>query len=220
MGLHSCGRLPDFSSSQRAGEEAEDSSEEDEADAPAPPTQEAFADIEKLANLFPFTAKGRPNTNGLSLVEMFLPSYERASQLCDSYIKHGSYFFRAIKPDDLLDVLFPSIYSRIAARSENSTLDGNSSGNGSGDGVDRNAPHALATLCFVFALGCLLDLTRPPYNSEAERYYDLGRAALSLKPVYDSPNMESVQAMGLMATYHSLAGKKYSRDSAVRCALM
>ena len=54
-----------------------------------------------------------------------------------------------------------------------------------------------------------------PYNSEAERYYDLGRAALSLRAVYDSPNMDSVQAIGLMATYHSLAGKRYSRDSAV-----
>ncbi|KAF8894235.1 fungal-specific transcription factor domain-containing protein [Gymnopilus junonius] len=187
--------------SERAGEEAEDSSGEDHDEAAAPP-QDAFADIEKLANLFPFTGKGRPNVNGLALIEMFLPSFERASQLCDSYIKHATYFFRPIKPDDLLDILFPSIYKRIATRSQDAA-------NG-----DHNTPHALASLCFIFALGCVLDLTRLPYNSEAERYYDLGRAALSLKSVYDSPNMDSVKAMGLMATYHSLAGKKYSRDSA------
>lgn len=198
-----------FFFSKRAGEEEGSSDEEEPAE-----SQDAFADIEKLANLFPFTGKGHPNVNGLALIEMFLPSFERASQLCDSYIKHGSYFFRPIKSDDLLAVLFPSIYKRITARSQNSSQDMDPNR----DEVVHNTPHALATLCFIFALGCLLDLTLPPYNSEAERYYDLGRAALSLKPVYDSPNMDSVQAMGLMATYHSMAGKKYSRDSAV-CGL-
>ena len=32
--------------------------------------------------------------------------------------------------------------------------------------------------------------------------------------MFDFPSIRSVQAVGLMATYHSLAGKKYSRDSA------
>ncbi|KAF9460589.1 hypothetical protein BDZ94DRAFT_1299782 [Collybia nuda] len=83
-----------------------------------------------------------------------------------------------------------------------------------GRAVDSMSPHALATLFFVFALGALLDLDLPPYNAEAELYYDLGRAALGLRPVVESPQLDTVQAMGLMATYHSLAGKKYSRDSA------
>jgi hypothetical protein len=42
----------------------------------------------------------------------------------------------------------------------------------------------------------------------------LGRAALSLRSVFDSPQIETVQAVGLMATYHSLGDKKYTRDSA------
>ena len=35
------------------------------------------------------------------------------------------------------------------------------------------------------------------------------------KPVFDSPSVSTAQALGLMATYHSHAGRKYSRNSAV-----
>jgi hypothetical protein len=191
---------------QRAGEEADGPSDDDQDTTPL----DMFLEVENLANLFPFTAKGRPNNNGLHHLETFLPSQERARQLCHSYTNHATFFFRPIKSEELLDVLFPSIYNGMANRKQNA-----SEGGVNDDYVDFNTPHALATLYFVFALGCLLDLTRMPYNSEAERYYDLGRAALSLRAVYDSPNMDSVQAIGLMATYHSLAGKRYSRDSAV-----
>ncbi|KDR81167.1 hypothetical protein GALMADRAFT_222679 [Galerina marginata CBS 339.88] len=191
--------------SERAGEEADGSSEEDNDETNSP--HDIFLEVEKLANLFPFANKGRPTNQGLELIETFLPTFDLASKLCDSYIQHGSYFFRPIKADDLLNGLFPSVYNRILARTQTVPQPQPAD-------KEYDSPHALATLCFVFALGCLLDLTRMPYNSEAERYYDLGRAALSLRPVYDSPNMDSVQAMGLMATYHSLAGKKYSRDSA------
>jgi len=205
------GNIIDNNRQQRAGEEADDSSDEDQEGNNTP--HDVFFEIEKLANLFPFTTKSRPNLHGgLQLVETFLPPYERASELCDLYIKHGSYFFRPIKPDDLLEGLFPAIYNKRKDQSQ--ALD--SAHATEGHTRDGYTPHALATLYFVFALGCLLDLTRAPYNSEAERYYDLGRAALSLRPIYDSPNMDCVQALGLMATYHSLAGKKYSRDSAVR----
>ena len=195
---------------QKAGEEEDEDTSEDEQEGAQAPA-EMHLEIDKLANLFPFSSKSRPNVHGLELIEAFLPPHERASQLCKSYIDHASYFFRPIKPDELVEGLFPMIYSGVATRRQAKANDDN-------EGVfsvDNGTPHALATLYFIFALGALLDLNRPPYNLEAERYYDLGRAALSLRTVYDSPNMDSVTAMGLMATYHSLAGKKYTRDSAV-----
>ncbi|KAG6907023.1 hypothetical protein DXG01_010892 [Tephrocybe rancida] len=58
------------------------------------------------------------------------------------------------------------------------------------------------------------DLSLLPYNTEAEHYYELGRSALALRVVFDSPQMYTVQAMGLMAIYHCFAGKKFHRDSA------
>ena len=90
-----------------------------------------------------------------------------------------------------------------------------SSENGLNMELEQGNSHALAVCFFIFALGALFDVNLPPYNGEAERYYDLGRAALSAKAVYDSPSIETVQSIGLMATYHTLAGRKYSRDSAV-----
>ncbi|KAG5222588.1 zinc cluster transcription factor [Salix suchowensis] len=39
---------------------------------------------------------------------------------------------------------------------------------------DPSAPHSLATIFMILALGALLDINKPPYNAEAERYYTLG----------------------------------------------
>lgn len=75
-------------------------------------------------------------------------------------------------------------------------------------------PHLLAVLFFVLAVGALVDLTLPPYSAEAEKYYRLGRAALSLRSVFDSPEIETVQAVTLMAAYHSLASQRYTIESA------
>lgn len=111
--------------------------------------------------------------------------------------------------------LLPNVYNSALIRRQCSESSPNQSRQDDSGPVTSSTPHALATLFFLFALGALLDLDLSPYNAEAEKYYDLGRAALSLRIVYDSPTVETVQAMGLMATYHSLAGKKYSRDSAV-----
>ncbi|KAJ3512326.1 hypothetical protein NLJ89_g3583 [Agrocybe chaxingu] len=189
-------------------ENADSSSDEDNELQPAP--TETVDVVEKLAGAFPFS-RARPNTDGLQAIELLLPPRERAAHLCKSYIDHASYFFRPIRPDDLLGDLFPTIYACIAshnqARSSDPDIDKNSS-------TDNTSPHSVAILCFIFALGALLDFSQPPFNSEAERYYDLGRAALSLRPIYDSANIDTVSALGLMATYNSLAGKRYTRDSA------
>lgn len=178
-----------------------------------------FEEVQKLAELFPFTSKNRPNAHKLELLETFLPSMDTALHLCTAYIDHATFFFRPIKRDELFETLLPGVYNaaagRRAVRLETASSPGSDIDEGHSN-IKRSSPHALASLYFIFALGALLDLKRPPFNSDAERFCDLGRAGLSLRSVYESVNMDTVQAMGLMATYHTLAGKKYSRDSAVR----
>ncbi|KAJ7244957.1 hypothetical protein C8J57DRAFT_1363463 [Mycena rebaudengoi] len=141
-------------------------------------------DIEDMGSVFP---SGHPNAMALERLRTFLPDS------CESYIAHAALFFRPIRRDELLNSLLVSVYVPSA---------------------NDGAPHALSTLFFILALGALLDLQLPPFNAEAERYYGLGRAALGLRAVYHSPLVDTVRAIGLMATYHSLGGKKYSRDSA------
>ncbi|KAF8798605.1 hypothetical protein BYT27DRAFT_7203180 [Phlegmacium glaucopus] len=200
----------------KADDEGEDSSDDDQDTGPA--SLDMFAEVQKLAELFPFTSKSRPNSTKLELLETFLPSMEVAVQLCTSYIDHAAFFFRPIKREELFDTLLPGVYNAAAVRRAVRLDAGSSPGSDFDEGhmnMKRSCtPHALASLYFIFALGALLDLERAPFNSEAERFCDLGRAGLSLRSVYESANMDTVKAMGLMATYHTLAGKKYSRDSA------
>lgn len=161
--------------------------------------------IQDLPFLFPFSSKSQLDLHALELLENSFPSQARAFELCRKYLDHAAYFFRPIKDHELFEEMLPSVYNSM---SQNHL---------STNGVDVNVSYtqSLATIFFILALGTLLDLTLTPYNAEAERYYELGRASLSLHPVYDSPNFESVRSVGLMATYHSFAGKKYTRDSAV-----
>jgi hypothetical protein len=168
--------------------QAEDySDEEDGASDTEPPVPR---DIAEIGDVFP---SGRLLASKLQHIRTLLPPYARAVDLCEAYLLHGALFFRPIKRDELLGPSLQAIYAP--------------------DGMEGD-PHAHAVLFFVLALGALLDLRLPPYNAEAECFYGAGRAALGLHAVYDSPLVDTVRAIGLMATYHSHAGKKYSRNSA------
>jgi hypothetical protein len=57
-------------------------------------------------------------------------------------------------------------------------------------------------------------LTLPARSDDSEMYFQLGRAAMSLKSVFENPDMATVQAVALMSAYHQLAGGKYTIDSA------
>lgn len=64
--------------------------------------------------------------------------------------------------------------------------------------------HELALMLVVFCYGALTDPNLPaaPHNAEAERYYQLTRAALSLEPVMDRPpSIATVQVLSLMGIY-------------------
>jgi hypothetical protein len=173
-------------------------------------------ELQNLANLFPFTIQKSSNPNILKLLESFLPTSERAWSLSESYLLHAALFFRPIKRDELTS-LIPAIYNAAGERGEaRINADASPASSDEPAHADTYSPHALATLFFVFALGALLDLNLPPYNADAEHYYHLGCASLSLRSVFDSPQIDTIQAIGLMATYHTLGGKKYTRDSAVR----
>ncbi|KAF6750618.1 fungal-specific transcription factor domain-containing protein [Ephemerocybe angulata] len=168
-------------------------------------------EIEHLSNRLPPFTDRRPTRRSLELLGTFLPDRVRAIALCHVWIDHGSYFFRPFSPSDLLDVLLPYVYDTAASRAH---IGENEEDHPDPLDTDDPAfPHKLATLFMVFSIGSLLDINLPPYNAQGEHFYHLGRGALSLRNTYSS-NYETVQAIGLMATYHSLAGKKYTRHGA------
>ncbi|PFH47639.1 hypothetical protein AMATHDRAFT_77107 [Amanita thiersii Skay4041] len=189
------------------------------------------------------TRSYRPNIAALEQLERHLPAQDRAWHLVQVYLSHGVYFFRPMRKEEVEREVWGEVYlgalSRMQAVARGDVSMGyggvslrsveggaGSSGNNNNNNAPSSSsallpptspayPHQLATLYFILALGALLDLNSPAYNREAEGYYDLGRSALSLKSVFDnSPGVDGVKAVGMLATYHALAGKRYSRDGA------
>jgi hypothetical protein len=115
-------------------------------------------ELEKLANLFPFTSKNRPDNlaSTLALLESFLPAHARTWALSDPYLSHAASSFRPIKRKELTTVFIPAIYNAAGARAA-SDSPGTDQSSDAGS-LEPNTPHALAALFFLFALGALLDL--------------------------------------------------------------
>ncbi len=144
----------------------------------------------------------------LDKLESMLPPQPRAWALCEVYIEHFTWWFRPVKRDELInDILIPIYKARGQTDSDKKSYLPQHA-------PDNRCPHLLAVLFFVLAVGSLVDLTLPACSVEAERYYQLARAALSLRSIFDSPEIETIQAVGFMAVYHSLASSRYSVESA------
>lgn len=47
----------------------------------------------------------------------------------------------------------------------------------------------------VFAIACITDLSRPPYNAEAANYYQLARVAIGIDSPIDHPTLQAVRAI-------------------------
>ncbi|KAF7352874.1 Zn(2)-C6 fungal-type domain-containing protein [Mycena venus] len=79
--------------------------------------------------------------------------------------------------------------------------------------LSNSFPFSAGVLFMFFALGALVDLTLEPHNAESDRYYHASRAAMALRSVFDSPEMATVQAVLLMASYHNMGGRTYTMES-------
>lgn len=55
--------------------------------------------------------------------------------------------------------------------------------------------HQLALMFMILAIGSLMDIARPAYNIEAEKYHHLARAALFQSPIFEEPTLAAVQAL-------------------------
>ncbi|KAH9839731.1 fungal-specific transcription factor domain-containing protein [Rhodofomes roseus] len=177
---------------------------------------EAIEDVPELpaelANLhlaFPLSFTDDGLEGYLDSLEALLPMHPRAWALCEAYLAHFTWWSRPIKRDELIDDILTPIYNAMK-----SATPGERPGYCAGGADTSRCPHLLAVLFLVLAIGALVDLTQPPCSAEAEKYYRLGRIALSMRSILDSPEIETVQAITLMAAYHSLCTLRYSVESA------
>lgn len=124
-----------------------------------------------------------------------LPDIVKTSALCESYINGYTWFFRPLSRDELLQELLTPVLSHRNP-------------GGHPDGSQRFVqPHRIAVLFFIFAIAASIDQSRV---SESDRYYQLGRMALSMDSVFDTPRLDTIQAVSLMAAYISNSDRKHA----------
>ncbi|KAJ7467109.1 hypothetical protein FB451DRAFT_1040695 [Mycena latifolia] len=129
-----------------------------------------------------------------------LPLELHAWSLCETYYHNGCWSGMPIMQDEAVELL-TQVYQPFHA-----------SGN---EEQHRSVTiQQMAVLYLIFALGSLVDLDLPPYSSEADQYFDLGRAAMSVRSLFEAPTVVTVQALVLMAIYYSQGGQRYTMDGA------
>jgi hypothetical protein len=83
-------------------------------------------------------------------------------------------------------------------------------------GATPAGSHELALLFMTFCFGAYTDvsLAPAPENPDAERYFQLSRAALSIEPVLERPpGVATVQTLSLMAIYLGMCSGENSIES-------
>ncbi|KAF7301357.1 Zn(2)-C6 fungal-type domain-containing protein [Mycena indigotica] len=160
-------------------------------------------EIARLSNSFPFSAGGPPG-RALDLLFDYLPDQPRAWTLCETYMEQCAWQFRPISREEMIDDFLTPIYKSARDRKNWQSET---------EFPHAISPHRLAVLFLTFALGALVDLTLEPHNIESDQFYHASRAALALRSIFDSPEMATVQAVLLMASYHNMGGRRYTMES-------
>ncbi|KAJ6520565.1 fungal-specific transcription factor domain-containing protein [Mycena sanguinolenta] len=115
-----------------------------------------------------------------------LPSLSEAIRMCDMYLEHGSYLLTTLMRTELIDEVLEAVYRAGSFQSL------------------RN-PQVLALLFAVFAIAAVLDPSKHPYSIEAQEYYYLARASLSLASPVRETTTAAIQALIHMAQYCDLS---------------
>ena len=155
-------------------------------------------DLLLFSNSFPFTPIGPVRETQLK-IETYLPPWERACILAETYLEQAAWIFRAVSKQQLLDEMLPIIYKRQLP------LD---------PAHEYNGPHDLSLLLMIFAVGALVDLNLEPFNKEADHYYQLAKAAITLQSVFEKPELVTIQALHLMSIYNAMHQPDDRQDEA------
>ncbi|KIY69236.1 hypothetical protein CYLTODRAFT_452841 [Cylindrobasidium torrendii FP15055 ss-10] len=133
----------------------------------------------------------------------YLPEAQRAAELRDIYYRHAAWLHNPITEESFDFEVYQQFYGQIASP----VLD------------DPLLAHRLSVMFLVLAIGTHMDPSRPGYCTEAEKYFQLARAALFSDSFVDAPTVNAVQALYLMTFYLFLADR-HGTASGTRWAFM
>ncbi|KAH8830763.1 fungal-specific transcription factor domain-containing protein [Flagelloscypha sp. PMI_526] len=173
--------------------------EHEDAKSSAPPLSLSI-EVARLSNAFPFGESFFDGDAFFHLLRPHFPEQMRAWALCETYFEQFAWSFSPLRRDELVDEYMSPVYKFLKEGS-------------SEDPPASITPHKCAVLFIVFCIGSWVDLTLEDYISEADKYYHLTRACLSMRSAFDSPEISTVLAISLLSVYHGLEGSKFTMDS-------
>ncbi|RPD64305.1 hypothetical protein L226DRAFT_460396 [Lentinus tigrinus ALCF2SS1-7] len=133
----------------------------------------------------------------------YLPPLDEATELRNIYFQHAAWMYNPISMAQFNETAFSQFYNPNTTPQMDDPL----------------MSHQLALMFMVLAIGSLMDIARPAYNIEAEKYHHLARAALFQSPIFEEPTLAAVQALYLMAFYLFL-GERHGSGVGSRWAFM
>lgn len=148
-----------------------------------------------IGHSFPFVSDGHNYQDRMYVLLESLPGNAKASALCENYVNSYTWFFRPLYRGELFQGTLTPILSH------------RSSGGHPDVGQRLIQPHRVAVLFFIFAIATPAGQS---HVSESDRYYQFGRMALSMRSVFDAPQLDTVQAVSLMAAYLTNTGEKHA----------
>lgn len=129
-----------------------------------------------------------------TLISHFLPQPDEAKRLVQLYLQQAPWFFGAVTEKQIEEEVMPMWY-------------GVASSNGLSPTVTISNPrtgtsHDLALLFMIFCFGSLtdMDLPSPPENPISDKFYQLGKAALTLDPNAPAGNDHDLTAHFILLT--------------------
>ncbi|KZT04988.1 uncharacterized protein LAESUDRAFT_727563 [Laetiporus sulphureus 93-53] len=179
--------------------------------------------LTQLATSFPAAPADEEGEDLDGLIRAYLPPWARAAALCDLYLDQAPWFFGALTRRQLVEDVLPLFYEEAAQLRDGGGSIGAGALTTSSEAFNlpkapsgSSSSHELALLFVVFCFGALTDgeLPAAPHNVEAERYFQLTRAALNLEPVLERPpSVATVQTLSLMGIYQGLVADENSIES-------
>ncbi|KAJ6498765.1 hypothetical protein C8R45DRAFT_1210675 [Mycena sanguinolenta] len=146
-----------------------------------------------ITESFPFSPNKTTWDKDQALEQLFahLPLEVRAWSLCQIYFRNGCWTGMPVMQSEAVELLTLIYHPNTGTQHQSPAT-----------------PQQIAVLYLIFALGSLVDLDLPPYNSDADHYFDVASAAMTIKPLFENPTVVTVQALTLISCYYAHASPK------------
>ncbi|KAJ7107907.1 hypothetical protein C8R44DRAFT_885298 [Mycena epipterygia] len=151
-----------------------------------------------VTDSFLFSSEQPPSWDADCALEQLLthlPFKEKAWSLCETYYRNSCWTGMPIMQEEAVELL-TQVYQPFHTEEHYSAV----------------TTQKIAVLYLILALGSLVDLDLPPDSDEADRYFGLGSAAMSVRSVFEKPTVVAVQALVLIAIYYAHGGRRFSLD--------